>query len=94
VCTSGQFATYRVKTWIDLGTNILHCIINIRNNFDYDLITFILAVFLSQLIETEEFSDLSIADFMVKSTSAFEKLFEDQSQMNVSCAARLSCYRN
>ncbi|CAB3979770.1 R3H domain-containing 4-like [Paramuricea clavata] len=40
------------------------------------------AVFLSQLIETEEFSDLSIADFMVKSTSAFEKLFEDQSQMN------------
>jgi hypothetical protein len=48
------------------------------------LITFILAVFLSHLIETEEFSDLCIADFMVKSASAFEKLFEDQSQMNVS----------
>ena len=43
-------------------------------------------MFLSHLIETEEFSDLSIADFMVKSTSAFEKLFEDQSQMNVSFA--------
>ncbi|XP_028403829.1 R3H domain-containing protein 4-like [Dendronephthya gigantea] len=39
-------------------------------------------VFLSHLIETEDFSDLSIADFMVKSTSAFEQLFEDQSQMN------------
>jgi uncharacterized membrane protein YjjP (DUF1212 family) len=46
----------------------------------------LLAMFLSHLIETEEFSDLSIADFMVKSTSAFEKLFEDQSQMNVSFA--------
>jgi hypothetical protein len=44
----------------------------------------LLAMFLSHLIETEEFSDLSIADFMVKSTTAFEKLFEDQSQMNVS----------
>ena len=41
------------------------------------------AMFLSHLIETEEFSDLSIADFMVRSTSAFEKLFEDQSQMNI-----------
>ena len=46
----------------------------------------LLAMFLSHLIETEEFSDLSIADFMVKSSSAFEKLFEDQSQMNVSFA--------
>ena len=44
----------------------------------------ILAAFLSHLIETEEFSDLNITDFMVKSASAFEKLFEDQSQMNVS----------
>lgn len=50
----------------------------IQDNFVF------VAVFLSHLIEAEEFSDLSIADFMVKNASAFEKLFKDQSHMNVS----------
>lgn len=42
------------------------------------------AVFLSNLIEPCEFDDLDITDFMVKSVSAFEMLFEDESRMNVS----------
>ncbi|XP_046849043.1 R3H domain-containing protein 4-like [Xenia sp. Carnegie-2017] len=39
------------------------------------------ANFLAQMIECEDFGDLNIADFMVQSASAFEKVFQNESQL-------------
>ena len=49
------------------------------------------ANFLAQMIECEDFGDLNIADFMVQSASAFEKVFQNESQLKVRLIMNFCC---